>query len=99
MNLRNGCELGLEAAVDLVLQFGVVVVGQGTTELGLHLEIGLPHGSAEETLENLLRRNRIAVARQRRGMRAAGNDLAVDEHAVAIEDDEIDCHRVARALK
>ena len=32
------------------------------------------------------------MTRQRFRMRAAGNDLAVDQHAVAIEDDEIGTH-------
>ena len=54
---------------------------------------GLPRFAirhAEEAIEHLIGRDRIAVPRQGLGMRAAGNDFAVDQDTVAIEDDEID---------
>jgi hypothetical protein len=38
------------------------------------------------------------VARQRLGMGSAGDDLAVDQHAVAVENDEVKVH-VDRGLR
>jgi hypothetical protein len=47
---------------------------------------------AEKAREHLVGSDRIAVARQGFGMRAAGNHFAVDQHAVAVENDEIKIH-------
>jgi len=43
---------------------------------------------AEKTFTLLFGSDRIAVTCQRLGMSATGKNLAVDEHAVAIEDHE-----------
>src|ERR1017187_4495341 len=45
---------------------------------------------AEETIEYLFRRDRIAVPRHGFRVCAARNDFAVDQHAVAVENDEVD---------
>src|SRR5438105_11908984 len=45
---------------------------------------------AKKALEHLIGRNWIAVPRQGFGMGAAGNHFAVDQHAVTIEDDEVE---------
>ena len=55
--------------------------------------------SAEEAMEHLLVGDGIAVPRQRLGMRAAGNHLAVDQHAVAVKDDEIEMAFKAHATQ
>jgi len=52
----------------------------------------LPRRAPEKALEHLIRRDLIAVPAQHVRMRTTGDDLAVNEHAVAIEDDEIDGH-------
>jgi len=45
-------------------------------------------GDAEKAIEHLVGRDRIAMARQGRGMRPTRDDFAVDQHTVAVEDDE-----------
>jgi len=68
----------------------VEVVRQAAAQLGFDFESCLTHRAAEETIEHLICRDRVAVPRQGFRMRAARNDFAVDQHAVAIENDEID---------
>ena len=66
------------------------IVRKLAAQLGLD---GLPRFAirhAEEAIEHLIGRDRVAVPRQGLGMRAARNDFAVDQDTVAIENDEID---------
>src|SRR5215510_14307794 len=67
-------------------------IGQATAKLRLDLEMGLVCRPAEETLKDLFRGHRVAVTRQQERMRPAGDHLADDQHAVAIENDEIKPH-------
>ena len=76
----------------LLLDLRLEVVGEFSSHLGFDDLPRLAVGYAEEALQHLFGRDRIAVARQQRSMRKAGDDLAVDKHAVAIENDEIDVH-------
>ena len=58
--------------------------------------VGLDHGKAppEETLEDLFDAGRNPVSRQGFGQRLAGEHLAVHEHPVAVENDQIEAvHR------
>ena len=74
----------------------------------LRLRGGLPRRAAEKAVEHLIGGDRVAVTRQDLGMGAAGNHLAVDQHAVAIENDEIElfdafssrerCHSLESAM-
>ncbi|MGY3645376.1 hypothetical protein ACVWW2_000667 [Bradyrhizobium sp. LM4.3] len=91
-NAADRLKVGFERAEQLVLQVAVIGFGQLAAELGLDLEIGLPRRAAEKALEYLIRGNWITVPGQHIRMRATGDHLAVHEHAVAIEDDEIDRH-------
>ena len=82
---RNAQHVGDELRLERIVE--------GTAELGLDLAPRLAAGAAEETLGDLFGGDRIAVPGQRLGMDAAGNHFAVDQHAVAIEDDEIAANR------
>ena len=88
MNVRHRFQIGFERPEQLVLQLHMKIVGQGTAEFGLDFRIRLARRAAEEAIEDLLLRDRIAVTTEHIGMCAAGDDLAVDQHAVAIENDE-----------
>jgi hypothetical protein len=66
------------------------IIGQFSDDLGFDHQPRLAVGDAEEAPEHLIRRDRIAVARQRFRMRAARDHLAADQHAVAVEDDEVE---------
>ncbi|MGX1286772.1 hypothetical protein AB7M50_005897 [Bradyrhizobium elkanii] len=90
--MRDGAEIvGIEAE-RRVLDLGLEGLGQRAANLALDDPPRLAIGHAEEALQHPIRRNRKAVPRQRFRMRATGNHLAVDQHAVAIENDEIETH-------
>jgi hypothetical protein len=65
------------------------IIGQFAAHLGFDREPRLAVGHAEEAVQHLIRCDRIAVARERLRVGAAGDDFAVDQYAVAIEDDEV----------
>ena len=96
VNVRNGFQVGFERPQLFVLQLHMKIVGQGAAQFGFDFCIGLARRSAEETIKDLLLRDRIAVTAENIGVRAARDDLAVDQHAVAIEDDEIESQRMIR---
>ena len=72
-----------------IAALGLIAIRQRATQLALDIEGGVAGGAAEKALANLVRCHRIAVARQHLGMHAARDDLAVDEHAVAVKNDKI----------
>jgi hypothetical protein len=74
----------------MVPQMGVEVIRQAAAELGLDFNVRLARRAAEEAIEDLFDRDRIAVTRQDLGMNAARNHFAVDQHAIAVENDEIE---------
>ena len=55
--------------------------------------------NAEKAIEHLLGGDGIAVPGQGFRMGAAGNHFAVDQHAVAVENDEIEGSRVRRSAQ
>ena len=90
--MRCGFERGRKQPEYLRICLRGEVIGQAAAEFGLNFQRCLAHRTSEKPLQHLVRRDRIAVARQRLRMRAARNDFAVDQHAVAVEDDEIETH-------
>jgi hypothetical protein len=86
--VRHRLQIGLKGTEQFVLQLRVKIIWKAAAEFGLDFDVRLSCRATEETIEHLLRRDRIAVTRQDLGMRATGNDFAVDQHAIAIEDDE-----------
>ena len=79
-----------EGLEQFILQLGMEVVRQAAAQFGFDFKMRLTRGSAEEPIEYLFDRDRVAVARQDVRMHAARNDFAVDQHAVAVENDEIE---------
>ena len=73
----------------------VEIIRQLSAEFGFDDQLCLAVGHAEKAMQHLVFGDRIAVARQRLRMRTAGDDLAVDQHAVAVENDEIEMHHYA----
>ena len=67
-NRFQRCREGLE---QLVLQLGVKVVRQAAAQFGFDLKMRLARRAAEEAIEYLFGRDRVAVAGQDLGMRAA----------------------------
>ena len=78
--------------VNVVLVKGDLAVTQVRVEQSENEERTRPLRMAEKPLKHLLRGDRIAVAAQHIRVRAAGDDLAVHEHAVPIEDDKVNRH-------
>ena len=74
------------------IHLALEIVGQTAADLRFDHPPCVLLGYAEEADQHLLRGDRIAVPGQHIRMRATGDHLAVHEHAVAIEDDEIDRH-------
>src|ERR1043165_7695098 len=72
------------------LHLGVEILGERLADLALDDQPRLTVGYSEKARQPLLGGDGIAVTRRRRRMRGARDQLAVDEHAVAIEDDEIE---------
>jgi len=87
---RNRSELARIALQHGLLHLRLKIFGKTAAHLVFDRQAGFAIGYAEEAFQYLFRRDRIAVPAQDVGMRAARNDLAVDQHAVAIEDDEIE---------
>src|SRR4051812_16314495 len=90
--MRNGLQV-----VSVELKRGMLdlrgeIVGKLAAEFSFddHLCFEVRH--AEKTLEHLIRGNRIAMKRQYVCVRAARDDLAVDQDAIAVENDEIEGH-------
>jgi hypothetical protein len=87
--VRHRLKIGVERPEQFVLQVAVIGVGQAAAELGFDLEIGLARRATKEAVEHLLGVDWIAMPRQHIRVGAAGNDFAVDQHAVAVENDEL----------
>ena len=71
MDVRHGFQIGFERPEQFVLQLHMKIVGQGAAEFGLDFRICLTRRAAEEAIEDLFLRDRIAVTRQSLRMRAA----------------------------
>ena len=74
------------------LHLRLKIIRKLAAELVFDGEARLAVRHAEKADQHLIGCDRIAVSRQDLGVGAAGNDLAVDEHAVAVENNKIDRH-------
>jgi hypothetical protein len=84
--------IGLRSLQRCRLHLYLEVIRQLSASLSLDHETRFAVGNAEKTLQHLFGRDRITVTRQRVRMRVAGDYLAVDPHAVAIENNQIERH-------
>ncbi|MNT34177.1 hypothetical protein D3C72_1701400 [compost metagenome] len=88
MHMRQGPQFLAERGLQAVGILAGEAVGQRARVLGLQ---GLPHvrvGNAGEPARGLLGRNGDAVFGQGARLRAGRDDFAIDQDAVAIEDDQ-----------
>src|ERR1700722_18533308 len=90
IDVGNHLQRGRKRLKQMVPQMGVEVIRKATAQLGLDFNVGLARRAAEEAIEYLFDRDRIAVTRQDIRMNAARNHFAVDQHAIAVENDEIE---------
>jgi hypothetical protein len=88
--VRHRFERGCEGAVQFLAQARAEIVGQRAAELGFDFKRGFAQRPAEKPFIDLLRRDRKAVAGQQFSVGAAGQKLAIDQDAVAVENNEID---------
>ncbi len=72
------------------VHLGIEARRQGRAALALELGVHVLVAHADKALADDLRRERRADRSQRRGDGVTGDDLAVDENTVAIEDEEIE---------
>ena len=86
--MRHRLELGGEGHLQPRFQLRDEVGRQWPAPFGFDLAHTVVGGATEKAREHLLRRDRIAEFSQESRMFAAGDDLAVDQNAITIEDDE-----------
>ncbi len=86
----DGLELALEQFERMALHRRVEIFRQRTAEIRGEGGVHVPVAHAGETLGDALGGHDVAEGGQGVDDGAAGDDLAVDQYAVAIEDDEID---------
>src|SRR6185295_10987397 len=93
--MGNGGEAGGEEPQRRLLDLKFEILRQTFADLAFDDQPRIAVGHAKKSIEDLIRRDGVAVAGEHLGVRAAGDDFAVDENAVAIKDDELDKHEYA----
>src|SRR5690606_5054543 len=91
----DGLQLRTQARVAPRVESLQPVLGPGLARHLLDQRALVAHGAADEEALAVLGRDGPARFVQRLAQRAVGDGLAVDEHAVAVEQDGLEIHRLS----